>query len=507
VPAARDTGADRQAKDPRPGQLLGPTVSVLIGTLVPDSGGFLNGLVQAGTAPVPKTIYNWPRLRPAPRFGIAYDLTGKQKIVLRGGVGLYFDRPSGHTIFSTIANPPNQTVETLYYSQFQTMGAGLKTRGAPNLNVYQLNSGYPSTWTWHGSVQYMLGWNSVLDVTYSGEHAYNIINQVNVNTVDFGAAFRPENQDPTITSSLPGGAAVSQNMMRSIRGYGSINIMIPRERFNSHLLTVWLNRRFSRGLQFGISDSIMLKRYGNAGARIEHAADGSWRYRADQAQADKLFTDYIPTRHILRANFVYSLPGLLNFGSGVPQAVVKAVTSDWQLSGIWTANSPSTYTIGYSFQSGGNQNITGSPDYGGRVRIVGDPGRGCNTADIYRQFNTSAFLPPLVGSVGLESGMDYLRGCFQQQFNLALQRDFSFGEGRRLSFRLDAFNAFNQSHITGRNTTMQVVSPNDHTIVNLPFDSAGNLIPARTQPRQAGFGMANSYRSARNLQAWLRFTF
>jgi hypothetical protein len=507
VGSAPCSGTNRQAKDPRTGQLLGPTSGVLIGTLAPDSGDFLNGLVQAGTDPVPRTIYNWPKVTPAPRFGVAYDVTGRQKIVLRGGVGLYFDRPSGNTIFSTIANPPNQVVETLYYSQLQTMLGALKTRGAPNLSVYQLNSDYPSTWTWHGSVQYDLGWNTVLDVTYTGEHAYNIVEQVNINTVDMGAAFRPENQDPTVTSSLPGGAAVSQNMMRSIRGYGSINMMIPRGWFNSHLLTIWVNRRFARGLHFGISDSIMLKRYGDAGARIEHAADGSWRYRADQAQADKLLTDYIPTRHILKADFVYSLPGLQNFGSGAAQKVLKAVTSDWQLSGIWNASSPSAYTVGYSFQSGGNQNITGSPDYGGRVRIVGDPGRGCNTSDIFRQFNTSAFLPPLVGSVGLESGVDYLRGCFYQQFDLALQRDIKIREGMRLSFRLDAFNAFNQSHITGRNTTMQVVSPSDYTIVNLPFDSAGNLIPTRTQPRQSGFGMVNGYQTARRLQAWVRFTF
>ena len=94
-----------------------------------------------------------------------------------------------------------------------------------------------------------------------------------------------------------------------------------------------------------------------------------------------------------------------------------------------------------------------------------------------------------MGGVGLESGVDYLRGCFFQQFDLALQRDF------------------NQSHITGRNTTMTVASNSDATIQNLPFDSAGQLIAARSQPRTAGFGMVNGYQGARTLQAWLRFTF
>jgi hypothetical protein len=206
---------------------------------------------------------------------------------------------------------------------------------------------------------------------------------------------------------------------------------------------------------------------------------------------------------------VWSIPGLKKVGSGIAQQIVKAVTSDWQLSGIWAANTPSTYTVGASFQNGaGNQQITGSPDFGGRVKVIGNPGSGCNTSDAFRQFNTSAFAPPAVGSVGLESGNDYMRGCFYQQFDLALQREFRvFGETRRLSFRVDAFNAFNQSHITGRNTTMQVVSHTDSTIVNLPFDSSGNLISTRSQPRTAGFGMANGFQGARTIQAWLRFRF
>jgi hypothetical protein len=261
-------------------------------------------------------------------------------------------------------------------------------------------------------------------------------------------------------------------------------------------------------VQFRISDTIMLKRYGDAGARIQHAADGTWSYRSDQDQANELFTNYIPTRHTFKGDFVWSIPALKNVGSGLAQQVVKAVTSDWQLSGIWSANTASAYTVGYSFQSGaGNQQITGSPDFGGRIKVIADPGGGCNSSNIYRQFDTSAFAPPAVGSVGLESGNDYMRGCFYQQIDLALQREFLLGESRRFSFRIDAFNVFNQSHITGRNATMQVTSHTNSTIVNLPFDSSGNLIPTRSTPRSSGFGMATGFQGARTIQAWLRFRF
>lgn len=81
------------------------------------------------------------------------------------------------------------------------------------------------------------------------------------------------------------------------------------------------------------------------------------------------------------------------------------------------------------------------------------------------------------------------------------------GESRRLQFRLDIFNAPNEARITGRNTTLNLVSPLDQSITNLPFDASGNLIPSRSQPKNAGVGVANGYQGARNLQAQIRFVF
>ena len=103
--------------------------------------------------------------------------------------------------------------------------------------------------------------------------------------------------------------------------------------------------------------------------------------------------------------------------------------NDWQLSGIWTASTGDAYTVGFSYQNGGgNVNLTGSPDYGARIRIVGDPGRGCSS-DLYRQFNTAAFQGPLVGSVGLESGNDYLHGCFSQRAGPVDRAEHPAGRG------------------------------------------------------------------------------
>jgi hypothetical protein len=295
--------------------------------------------------------------------------------------------------------------------------------------------------------------------------------------------------------------------MRAFRGYGNITQYQPRGWFTSHTLQLSVNRRFRDGLAFGFNDTILLKSTGSTAARIEHLPDGSFRERADQAQADELLGDYIPNRHTLKGNFVWDLPDVQ--GSGSAMRVVRYLANDWQLSGVWTAQTGGAYTVGMSYQSGGSQNITGSPSYGGRVRILGDPGAGCSS-DPYRQLNTAAFAGPEIGSVGLESGSDYLRGCFTSVLDLALARNIRLGGTRNLQFRLDVFNAPNQAIILNRNTTMQLASPVDGRQMNLPFDASGNLIASRSLPKNAGFGVpsgSNAYQSPRTMQMQIRFSF
>ncbi len=505
VGASPCTGTNRQARDPRTGQLLGPTSVVANGTLIPGTGSSTNGLFLSGNG-IAKTTYEWPLVRPAPRFGMAFDVTGRQTVVLRGGGGLFYDRPSGNSIFGQIQNPPTIQNLTLRYAGLQSLGGGLKTEAPPSLSVYQYKSGLPATWQWNSGVQFMLPQSIVLDMAYTGERAYNLVENVDINAVDFGAAFLPGNQDPTQTSALPGAAVVPTDQMRAFRGFSGISQAMPRGWLVAHTLELSMTRRFARGLAFGLNDTVLLSQRGSTSARLQHNADGSFSERADQKDANRLLGDFVGNRHTFKGNFVWEIPGTKRGDSRGGQAL-KWLTNDWRLSGVWSATTGGAYTIGVSYQGGGgNQNITGSPNYGGRTRILGNPGSGCG-GDIYRQFSAAAFTGPSVGSVGLESGSDYLRGCYFQALDLSVSREMRLGESRRLQFRLDIFNAPNETRITGRNATMALVSPLDQTVTNQAFDASGNLIPARSQPKNAGFGVANGYQGRRSLQAQLRFVF
>jgi hypothetical protein len=508
VPAgAACPAASLRARDPRTGALLGPGSAIAVATLVPGTGTGTTGLFRGGEGIV-DTTYTFPALGVAPRFGMAYDISGAQRLVLRGGAGLFFDRPLVQSAVALPGNPPTSESITLRYTTLQTVGSGgLTTRGAPALSAIEYESGLPSSWQWNGGVQIALPWSSALDVEYVGQHGYNLVRTVDLNAVDIGAAFLPANQDPTkAVSSTPGAQAYQTDLLRAFRGYGGI----MQYRFDSwrtyHSIQLSFVRRFANGLSYALHDTIGLMDKQAGPARLQHDGNGQLSFRADQAEADALLGNNAPSRHLIRANFVWDMPDVQ--ASSVASRSLAALVNDWQLSGVWAAQTSSAYTVSYTYQSGGgNVNLTGSPDYPARIRLVGDPGSGCSS-DPYRQFQTAAFAGPLPNSVGLESGTDYLRGCFQSALDLALARNIRLGGRRNLQLRVDAFNVLNEARVTNRNASMALASPTDPTTPqNLPFDASGELLPNRVRPNQAGFGAVTAYQPARTLQAQIRFQF
>ena len=206
--------------------------------------------------------------------------------LLRGGGGLFYDRPAGNSIFGQIQNPPTIRNLTLRYAGLQSLAGGLTTEAPPALSVYQYKSGLPATWQWNTGVQIMLTKSTVLDAAYTGEHATNLVENVDINAVDFGVAFLPGNQDPTQTSPLPGAAVVPTDQMRAFRGFSGISQAVPRSWLNAHTLELSLTRRFTRGLAFGLNDTILLVQRGSTAARLQHNPDGTFSERPDQKDQD-----------------------------------------------------------------------------------------------------------------------------------------------------------------------------------------------------------------------------
>ncbi len=57
-------------------------------------------------------------------------MKGDQSFVVRGGAGLFFDRPPAQNIYNTVNNPPFSRNVTVRYGQLQNLSAaGLTHRG------------------------------------------------------------------------------------------------------------------------------------------------------------------------------------------------------------------------------------------------------------------------------------------------------------------------------------------------------------------------------------------
>ncbi len=439
--AATCSGNTLNAKDPRTGQVILPPATanntqVLIGTPIPGSGNTLNGIRQAGDG-ISDYGYTWPTLVFGPRFGAAYDLSGDQSLIIRGGAGLFYDRPDGNTVFSIPGNPPIAASADLRNGTLNSLGVGLSPGAVPQLVTFQYEAKVPASWQWQAGVQMALPWASSLDVSYVGNRGVNRLGGlqgggvVNFNAVDIGAAYLPQNQNTTIASpsTVPGANAYVQNLLRGYKGLAAINQNTTEFWDLYHSIQTTFQRRFQNGFSFGANYTLGLVLEGNTGLtqRFQHAADGTVSVRSDQGQYEELFKQLNLQRHLMKLNAVWDMPDMNLSGASTGKQVIGHIVNDWQLSGIFTGNSGNRYDLGFSFQNNGaNVNMTGSQDFGARIVYVGDPGSGCSD-DQYAQFNVTAVTAPYYGSVGLESGRNIMIGCFNKILDLSLSRSIRLG--------------------------------------------------------------------------------
>ena len=122
--------ASRQALNPLTGQLSVPTRRRPSRHWCPARA--IRRTASSGRAGHRRHDLHLPGLGVAPRFGMAYDVTGRQKFVLRGGGGLFFDRPFGNAVISMAGNPRRPRTVNVRYTNLQGLGPAASQRRAPH---------------------------------------------------------------------------------------------------------------------------------------------------------------------------------------------------------------------------------------------------------------------------------------------------------------------------------------------------------------------------------------
>jgi Carboxypeptidase regulatory-like domain/TonB-dependent Receptor Plug Domain len=458
-----------------------------IGYIVPGTGKIDNGIAQGGVNGFTKYLQSSPPLQWGPRLGIAWDVTGKQNFVIRTGAGIYYDRYQGNRVFDFIRNPPLGIQPVLNYGLATAISPDSALLSPPDFYAADQPGKLPTVTSFTFGVQTKLPWGMALDIAYVGGLSRHLQDNRNLNYVPYGAAFQPQNQDPTITSPLPGGAALLPQFLRPMRGIGNIFLYEGAATGNYNSLQVDLHRRVGRHVYFGMAYTW--------GKNLTTATGDSSLVRPDQYTRSAYYGPSGNDRHQLFAfNYVVDLPT-----PDEHTRLAKAILGGWQVSGVSSFMTGSPFGIGYSITGVSQQNITGSTTEGARVYLLGDPNT--HSDDPYNRLNAAMVAPPRVGSIGLESGVNYLTTPGTNNNDISLHKDFAVKERYHLQFRADAFNALNHTQFSGINSTVNYASLTNLTPTNL------YLKPDGTVNNINGFGTVSGARNPRIMQLMIRIQF
>lgn len=459
----------RVAVDRATGQTALP---VMIGRFVPSAGDPANGMRVAGRDGTPKSLYTTGALNAAPRFGFAYDATGKGTSVIRAGAGLFFDRARLLMVPPTANNPPVSNSPIAYYGNLSTLAQSAGTLGPSNsaFPTPQERARIPSVLSYSFGIQQRLPFRTVLDVSYAGNISRHLLQRRNTNMIPVFSRFDPANFDTTLAGRQP----LPADFFRPFAGHGDLIVYEYAASSNYNSLQVSAQRRFASGLGFGASYT-----FGKALGVSDVWNDlvtgyfnpRQWDYGPMSFDRSQVFT----------VNYYYDLPRLKSSGQA---RALAAITNGWTISGITAFVTGAALTPGLNTTY--TTDITGSGE-GARLTVVGDPYLPKSERNFFRNFRQEAFALTPVGSFG-NAGVGVLRGPGINNWDLSLTRSFPLGgEARKLLFRAEFYNAFNHTQFAGLDTTAR-------------FDQTGRQVSPT-------FGAFNSDRNARVISFALRLRF
>ena len=414
------------------------------------------GVVQFAGVDFGRSVFQPDRNNFAPRVGFAYDVRGDNKLVLRGGYGIYYYVAGGTMIlgpymgFSNTSTysalgpfPAFQLAQGVpFISQPKGPSGGASTFLGSSVTMREVGSSTPYVQQWNASVQYALPKQTVVEVAYAGNHGvkqpsggYNL-NELNPQYLSLGLKLDEQVPNPFESLGIYGKTISRRQSLLAYPAYQSVSLAVPfLGNSNYHSMLVRLEKRYSNGLSNLVSYTNS-KMIGDVGVRYSGWLSGGQDTSCGQAalynRRNCRSIEPIDISQRLVASFVYELP----FGSGKPlltSGVGAAVLGGWQMNGIFEARTGNPMII-----RGANNLAADRPN---QLRTANLPG---GQRSEYRWFDTSAFAAPDLFTFGNAPRTEPdLRNPGYKSLDFSLFRNVTLHERLKLQMRAEAFNAFN----------------------------------------------------------------
>jgi Carboxypeptidase regulatory-like domain len=484
-----------------PGALLvagtsSATLDCFEGTTNNAAGAPVGSFVAKGTVNLGSTSENRALQRPdrnnfGPRLGFAWQPFKGGKTVLRGGAGVYYDQMVGELYFQKSFNPPFFNLlegnlldnEQAVFAALATsseagglpLGSGLLLQnlfaspalaGAlfPTSNPVIVNLQDSTVYQWAMDVQHQFRQSWLLDVAYVGTRGLHL----------------PIEWDPNQRNNSNAAACVVDGNIACPRPYPDFlgqSYTDSAGKSIYHSLQAKLERHYSNGLAI-IAAYTYGKSLDTNSTYFSTNANANFPENSNDIAAEKGRSDF-DFRHRFSLAYIYDLP----FGNTVARSQnpkLNYLIQGWQISGIAMMQSGAPYTVTIS----GNPSENG--DGNDRPNVV----RGAAVYPAHQTVNqwalASAFGAPAQFTYG-NAGRDTLTGPGLADWDFSLIRDFRLTESKKLEFRAEMFNIFNQPNFALPNGN--IADPNFGVIGNTVQPIAGQASGGPGDPREFQFAL------------------
>ncbi len=415
----------------------------------------MNGVAYAQLGEVDNSLIDSRPIFFMPRVNFAYDVKGDGDLIVRGGAGVFYNRPMGNAEYDVIRYSPYAYSITMDAGSTQNFPGGrmdYNTIGqvdpfafvggiAVPQSVSVESIEYPRYLTTSLSVGKRLPWQQFFEVGYVGTFGRHLLNSRNDNIVPEGA----------LTEAFPDPvqrAALDASVVTSYRKYptlGGVGYWEYNATSNYHSLQTTLSRQTAGRFQYFLTYT-----FSKVLGLINSEYTESDPYFPRERSYGVLSYD---RTHVANLSWNYMVPDLTKSDNGF----LKGLLNGWQMSGIsnFSSGIPIRVSLSGDISGDGMQNAWfGSPD------VMGETPGSAPTA-VYtcnpQTTNTDVGSKLLdIGCIGLPSypttgnyvPQYYMRTPARNTHDLTIFKNFGLGGSKKLQLRAGAFNIFNQAFPT-----------------------------------------------------------